>query len=167
MKTDKYDREAAVKYAHRFALGRNPKFYDFSLLGGDCTNFISQCLYSGSGIMNYAYPHGWYYKNANDRAPAWTSVTALYNFLISDKSVGPHADECDISQVQQGDIVQLKFSGMPDFSHSLIIVAVQGKPSYDNVLISTHTYDCDNRSISDYDFETIRFLHIIGVNKWA
>ena len=48
-----YDREAAVEYANKWAYGRNPRFYDFSQLGGDCTNFASQCIYAGSGIMNY------------------------------------------------------------------------------------------------------------------
>ena len=55
-----YDREAAVAYARRFALSRNPAYYDFSDLGGDCTNFASQCIYAGAGIMNYTPTFGWY-----------------------------------------------------------------------------------------------------------
>ena len=39
-----YNREAAVSYARRWALGRNPAYMDYELWGGDCTNFISQCL---------------------------------------------------------------------------------------------------------------------------
>ena len=42
-----YDRRAAVLYAHRWAYGRNPAFYDYEHLGGDCTNFASQCIYAG------------------------------------------------------------------------------------------------------------------------
>ena len=38
-----YDRARAVRYAHRWAYGRNPRFYDYEELGGDCTNFASQC----------------------------------------------------------------------------------------------------------------------------
>ena len=34
-----YDRSAAVLYAHQWAYGRNPAFYDYENLGGDCTNF--------------------------------------------------------------------------------------------------------------------------------
>ena len=30
-----YDRAAAVAYARRWALGRNPAFYDFENLGGE------------------------------------------------------------------------------------------------------------------------------------
>lgn len=34
-----YDRNAVVLYAHQWAYGRNPAFYDYEHLGGDCTNF--------------------------------------------------------------------------------------------------------------------------------
>ena len=30
-----YDRRAAVLYAHEWAYGRNPKFYDYERIGGD------------------------------------------------------------------------------------------------------------------------------------
>ena len=48
-----YNRRAAGASAHKWAYGRNPAFYDFSEIGGDCTNFASQCLYAGTGIMNF------------------------------------------------------------------------------------------------------------------
>ena len=51
-----YDRKAALRYAHRWAYSRNPAYYDYENLGGDCTNFASQCLYAGTGVMNLR-PH--------------------------------------------------------------------------------------------------------------
>ena len=42
-----YNREAAVAYAKKWALGRNPAYKDYELLGGDCTNYISQSLHAG------------------------------------------------------------------------------------------------------------------------
>ena len=45
MRTEKHNRLNAVNYAKKWALSRNPDFYNFDLLGGDCTNFISQCIY--------------------------------------------------------------------------------------------------------------------------
>ena len=63
-----YNRRAAVAYAHKWAFSRNPAFYDFSEIGGDCTNFASQCLYAGTGIMNFTPEFGWYYIDATDRA---------------------------------------------------------------------------------------------------
>lgn len=48
-----YDRARAVAYARRWALERNPAYLNFDGLGGDCTNFVSQCLYAGCGVMNF------------------------------------------------------------------------------------------------------------------
>ena len=73
-----YDREAAVAYAKKWAFRRNPAFYDFSKIGGDCTNFASQCIYAGAKVMNYTPTFGWFYKSANDRTPSWTGVEYLY-----------------------------------------------------------------------------------------
>ena len=41
-----YNRRSAVEYAHTWAYGRNPAYFDYQRLGGDCTNFASQCLYA-------------------------------------------------------------------------------------------------------------------------
>ena len=54
-----YDRSAAVAYARKWAFGRNPEYYDFGGIGGDCTNFVSQCLYAGAGVMNFTPELGW------------------------------------------------------------------------------------------------------------
>ena len=48
-----YRREEAEAYARYWAYGRNPDFYDYATIGGDCTNFASQCIYAGTGVMNY------------------------------------------------------------------------------------------------------------------
>ena len=85
-----YNRRAAVAYAHKWAYSRNPAFYDFSEIGGDCTNFASQCLYAGTGIMNFSPDFGWYYIDATDRAPAWTGVPFFWEFMTrSQPTDGP------------------------------------------------------------------------------
>ena len=92
---DGYNRFAAVNYAHRWAYGRNPMFYDYENIGGDCTNFASQCILAGGGVMNYTPTWGWYYINANEKAPAWTGVEYLYRFLVrKNSSIGPVGREC-------------------------------------------------------------------------
>ena len=81
-----YQREAVLEYAKRWAKGRNPRYLDFEHLGGDCTNFASQCIYAGSGVMNYTPTMGWYYSSGSNRSPSWTGVVYLYNFLTGNKS---------------------------------------------------------------------------------
>lgn len=75
-----YRRLNAVLYAHRWAYGRNPQFYDYEAIGGDCTNFASQCIYAGAGVMNYTPIYGWYYINPDDKAPAWAGWSICTTF---------------------------------------------------------------------------------------
>ena len=58
-----YNRELAIQYALKWALDRNSKYYNYDKIGGDCTNFISQCLYAGAKEMNYRQ-NGWYYHDS-------------------------------------------------------------------------------------------------------
>lgn len=158
-----YNRESAVQYAHKWAYGRNPAYYNYDNIGGDCTNFVSQCIYAGSKVMNYSQPLGWFYNNANNKAPAWTGVPYLYNFLTRrNQTIGPVANPCEMQELQPGDIVQLSFDGRT-FKHTPIVVSVNYPVILENILIAAHTYDTDNRPISTYNFEKIRFLHITGV----
>ena len=91
-----YNRDKAVEYAKKWALGRNPVFYDYTQIGGDCTNFASQVLYAGYGEMNYKPVYGWYYIDGNRKSPSWTGVNELYNFLTSNRGRGPRAVEVGI-----------------------------------------------------------------------
>lgn len=158
-----YDCQAAVAYAHRWAYRRNPDFYNFDKLGGDCTNFASQCLYAGSGVMNDTPTFGWYYYSRNSRAPAWTGVPFFYNFLTRTReSPGPVGREAGPDQVRPGDFVQISFAGGV-FSHNPVIVAVEGQPVPENILVAAHTEDADWRPLSTYPIREVRFLHILGV----
>lgn len=42
-----YDPGQALAYAEKWALSRNPAVHDYSLEGGDCCHFASQCLAAG------------------------------------------------------------------------------------------------------------------------
>ena len=155
-----YDREKAVAYAHKWAFGRNPDFYDFSKIGGDCTNFASQVVYAGYGEMNDTPVYGWYYYDLNDRAPAWTGVNELYRFLTTNQGLGPKAVETTIKGIEPGDLVQLDFEGDGIYDHTPVIVDV-GDHTLDTVLVAAHSKDADNRPLSTYPFARLRFLHIL------
>ena len=159
-----YDRAAAVAYAHQWAFGRNPAYYDYEEIGGDCTNFASQCLYAGTGIMNFTPVYGWYYIDANNKAPAWTGVVYFRNFLLRrDPAPGPFAQETDLSGLMPGDFVQFNFKG-EIYSHTPIVVQVGDPATPENVLLAAHSYDADYRPLNSYLYRSIRFLHILGAN---
>jgi hypothetical protein len=160
-----YDRQRAVEYAHRWAYKRNPAYYDFENIGGDCTNFASQVIYAGSGIMNYTPVHGWYYNNLNSRAPSWTGVNFLFDFLVNNRGAGPFAEVVNVRDVLPGDITQLSFEGGGVFNHSPVIIKTGNPPSTDNILIAAHTFNADYYPVENFGWREIRFLHIKGVRR--
>ncbi len=156
-----YNRDKAVDYAVRWAYKRNPAYYDFSEIGGNCTNYASQVLYSGSGIMNYTPTFGWYYLSTNNRTPSWTGVNQLYNFLVNNTGAGPQGRIVSISEIMRGDLVQLSFDGT-NFAHTPVIVDT-GNFTPDTILVAANTNDCDCRPLNTYSYRDIRFIHIYNV----
>ncbi len=160
MRVFDYNRTAAFEYAKKWAFGRNPNYYDFERIGGDCTNFASQCIFAGSGVMNFTPIFGWFYRSASDRTASWTGVEYLYNFLTKNNGVGPFAEETTLDKLEVGDIVQLgKATG--DFYHSPIVVGITDG----QILVAAHTYDAVDKPLSSYNFDVARGIHILGVRK--
>jgi hypothetical protein len=165
-----YQASRAVEYAMRWALSRNPLFPNFAGIGGDCTNFISQCLLAGGATMNDTRDYGWYYFSQNNRAPAWSGVEYLYRFLTGDPSYlrenggdGPYATEVTFAQgLRLGDIVQLA-NAAGDFYHTLLITGFDGQIP----LVCAHNDDAYMRPLSTYRFGSARFLRPIGSRLYA
>ena len=165
--TKPYNRERAVEYARRWALDRNPLFVDFTGIGGNCTNFVSQAVLAGSCTMNYTPDFGWYYISADDRAPAWSSVEYFYDFLTQrpefrsrNGGVGPFAVEIPRESVMIGDVVQLA-NRSGDWYHTLIVSALRDG----EILVCAQSDDALDRPLSTYrNAASFRFLHINGVN---
>ncbi len=160
-----YDRRRAVQYARRWALARNPLFIDFTGQGGNCTNFVSQCIFAGAPVMNYTKTFGWYYISSTDRAPAWSGVDELYNFLtgapdfaMQNKGYGPFATDARNSRTLEiGDVIQLADSS-GSFYHSLII----SEFTPDDILVCAQSDDALDRPLSSYNYASLRALHIEG-----
>ena len=159
-----YDRKSAIEYAKKWAYKRNNKYYNFDNVGGDCTNFISQCLYAGSKVMNYKKDLGWYYINGNNKSPSWTGVEYLYNFLVNNKEKGPFGKKVVQEKIELGDIAQLSFDGIK-YVHSLIITTIKNLYDLSEIKIASHTFDSYDKPISEYIYKKIRFIHIEGVRK--
>lgn len=156
--TRPYLRERAVEYARRWALDRNPLFTDFTGIGGNCTNFVSQCVLAGSCTMNYTQNFGWYYISADDRAPAWTGVEFFYDFMISNEGVGPFGREVRRRELEVGDVIQLA-NDEGDYYHTLIVTGLDGAVIY----VSAQSNDALDRRLSSYDYVSARYLHVEGV----
>jgi hypothetical protein len=160
-----YDRERARAYAERWAFDRNPLFTDFSGIGGNCTNFVSQCVYAGSCRMNFTPVFGWYYLDADDRAPAFTGVEYFWDFFTGapafaavNGGIGPFGREVGADAVVPGDVVQLG-DAAGDYYHTLLITDLRAGEAF----VTAHSNDVLNRPLSSYGAPLKRYLHIDGV----
>ncbi len=164
--TKPYDNASAVRYAARWARGRNPLFYNFTEVGGDCTNFVSQSVLAGSCVMNFTPTFGWYYRSVEDRAPAFTGVqpfwdffTGAPDFIAVNGGIGPFGREVAADEIVPGDVIQLgRASG--EYYHTLLVTAIGEEGE---ILVSAHSNDVYNRPLSSYNAPLKRYLHIEGV----
>lgn len=159
--TTTYNRTFALEYARRWAFDRNPLFYNFAGIGGDCTSFVSQCVYAGCCEMNYSAENGWYYSNLDNRSPSWSGVSYFFNFMVTNKGNGPFGEETDENGLEIGDVIQLQNS-QGQFYHTLLVTGVED----DTYLVSAHTDDAFDRRLDSYNYAGIRFIHIMGVREY-
>ncbi len=82
-----YEPAKALAYAETWTLARNSRaFVDLHVWGGDCTNFVSQCLQSG-GLPTQG---NWYWNGGNtgEGGRAWKAATWLYVHLTEEFPTG-------------------------------------------------------------------------------
>lgn len=156
-----YRRDLALDYAQRWALGRNPSYYDFSDLGGDCTNFVSQCVFAGSGVMNPQPETGWYYYSLQSRSPSWTGVEFFADFMLRNHGVGPYAVLVPLAEAQPGDVIQL--GNAEQYYHSLLLLGKNAGEFY----VAAHSQDALWRELSSYSFNRLRCLHFPAVRFYT
>lgn len=156
--TKKYVRENAVSYARKFAFSQNSRFGNFAGIGGNCTNFVSQCIYAGGCEMNYTPTFGWYYISLDERSPSWTGVEYFFNFITQNADVGPFGRVATEDEIEIGDVIQL---GRTDegYYHTLIVVGFDGE----DPLVAAQTDNAYARPLSTYDYDYVRFLKILGI----
>ena len=157
-----YDRKKAVEYAYKWWNKRNPSFFNYDYYGGDCTNFISQCLLAGGINMDSSSKMGWYYNNSYDRSYSWTGVNEFFKFSVNNSGMfGPKVKKVTVKEVEVGDIVQLVQYGEV-FHHNLLITKIVGENVYENILLTCHTFDVKDKKLSDYVIKDIRFLKVLN-----
>lgn len=153
-----YDRPRAAEYARKWVFSQNPLFGDFRTMGGNCTNFVSQCILAGSCQMNYLPTFGWYYRSLDDRTASWSGVTYFYNFITANAGVGPFGIETGADSCEIGDVIQLGREGS-GFYHTLLIVGFDGE----DPLVAAQTDDAIDRPLSSYTYDYERRIKILGV----
>jgi len=153
-----YNRENAVAYARKYAFSQNSLFANFAGIGGNCTNFVSQCIYAGSCEMNYKPTFGWYFISLDDRSPSWSGVEYFYNFIIENADVGPFGRVATSDELENGDVIQLG-RNEEGFYHTLLVVGFDGE----DILVAAQTDNAYARPLSTYNYDYARYIKILGV----
>ncbi len=100
--------------------------------GGDCANFVSQCLYMGGldmddywNISGYKAHWGPYYEN--DYAGSYIRCQQLYNYLVK---IGAQViRNPSASQVSIGDVILYRREGASRMTHTSIVIDIKnGQP---------------------------------------
>ena len=120
---DGYDADDAIEYSNKYWKHYNHRYYDYSHVGGDCCNFVSQCLSAGG------MPHTdtWYPGSV-----AWINVPATrkhfskYGMKIT----------ADNSSVRRGNPVYYDWQGDGVYDHTALCV---GTNSSGMPVVNAHT----------------------------
>lgn len=117
-----YNRDSAVSYAHRWASSPNPNYSNYISedAGGDCTNFVSQCVKAG-GISNFRdwSPDSGPWILANQFRDRWKSKCYDYTVYTVGGARGFWLDV--YNSLWPGDVVQYGNASRTDTSHSQIV----------------------------------------------
>ncbi|MGI6064997.1 MAG: amidase domain-containing protein [Bacillota bacterium] len=141
----KFDRKAAVDYAHRWWNGNNPAFRAFSV---DCTNYVSQVLYAGGMPMNFTGKQnsGWWYLGSGEESDkwsySWTVAHSLRWYLASGKVHIPVEAVVSPDRLEPGDVICYDWDGDGVWQHNTVVVGhnAEGQP-----LVNAHTVSSQNR----------------------
>jgi hypothetical protein len=96
-----YDGDAAVAYALQWVTKRNTAEWSaYDAYGGNCANFVSQCVYAGGIPMDTTGDDvwKWYGESPNNttsktgRSASWTGVNSFYNYCTDNTGSGMVAD---------------------------------------------------------------------------
>lgn len=164
---NRYNREAAVRYAIKYALVPNREYKYYNVIGeggGDCTNFISQCLKVGGAPMDYNNLRPWWYDMKEGKASiCWAVAHSLYWYLKTsrnnNKIKGREVD--DIRELEMGDLIFYENYNNVIF-HSTIITSFVEVYGNREPRISQHTSNQLNVPYKkSYDYKKTHFIKII------
>lgn len=159
---------------------------NFPQFNADCTNFVSQCLWSGFGgintssaFSNLQYPmitntekRNWYANKIN-HSSSWTSVGNLYSYIVNDGNSGTRGlygmEIPNVNQARKGDIIQVWWDSetTTTYTHSIIVGGVTNvgsTNSNNNIFFYSHTGAQNYRPLSILDSLTkkYRVIRVLG-----
>jgi cell wall-associated NlpC family hydrolase len=143
-RNSRYDRTAAVRYAHKWWNSYNPNFRSFSV---DCTNYVSQVLYAGGIPMNYTGKTntGWWYSGNGGKDDKWSYSWAVAHslrwYLAAGKGIKVESVK-SARELEPGDVICYDWDGDGVWQHNTVVVGHNGDGQ---PLVNAHTNNSQNR----------------------
>ena len=167
--TTKYLREAAYGYAYKWYNSRNPHYKDYSSSGGDCANFVSQCLIAG-GLSLHKGTNGTGYGIYPDvdRPTEYSNGTIPYcdylnlhlrNYQNTNITYIIDTNASIPLEIDIGDVIIFGNKSSDKYKHAMIVVWKNAT----DLGLAGHSSDVWNRSfwIEFNYFSCATFYHII------
>ena len=158
-----FNRQRAVEYALRWALGRNPKLPDYSGngQGGDCTNFVSQVMMAGVWTevqeMRFDRTPWWSEKAKSSHTWAWADQFA--SFLRSSGRARVRGRD----EIALADFVQIR---NPDgaLHHTMVVTGItprrgEDHEAVDEIYVSYHSRDNLNKLLNEIEMSAAYKKH--------
>ena len=161
-----YDRNAAYEYLMEYCHKRNPRWYAYDAVGGNCMNFGSQVLLAGGIPEDERGDEEWYWDGQNDLDLSWINVGRFYTYCRDNEGYGLVADtEAGYYTGEVGDVLIVGFNG--DHRHATIIsTVVQDETGHTvDYLISCNTTNYRDFPASAYYYTFHRLIKIYGWNE--
>jgi hypothetical protein len=159
-------------YAQRFATATATLRWFYYVDGGDCTNFVSQCVWAAYGgyvpkddatskknIANKVrmVPNIWQ-GGTGGGMPNWESVKKFWAYTTdSSKTRGPMANGYNDGKkytgikpadVSVGNVLQVSNNSSSNYGHSVYVSVISGA-AWDKIFVCQHSSDLKNRLASD------------------
>ena len=161
-----YDREAAVSYSNQWVGKRNQEWDDFTGRGGNCQNFVSQCLFAGGIPMDDQGDAVWLWHDSGDLSSSWIGVDEFYRYTVENSGFGLVAvPDAPYTEGEEGDLIRMGHDG--DWNHVVMISHVirDAQGNAIDYLINSNTSDVRNFPVSAYPNPIQRLTKIIGRNE--
>ncbi len=170
-----YDRESALAYSYKYVDKRNlDSFADYSDAGGNCQNFVSQCLYAGGIPMDTVGNEVWKWYDlilsntgsSYGRSSSWTGVDEFVAYAENNTGFGLVAEVgAPYFTGEAGDVLQVGTEG--DWRHAVLIadVVCDEDGSVIDYLVNSNTSNLENYPASLYGYPEALLTKIIGWNE--
>ena len=160
-----YNRSKAASYARTYAMSYNPNYpnYGYPNGNGDCTNFVSQCVYDGGMPMKVGSTDAYWYYNSSGRSPSWAGADYFMRHWTKVRSSSYYGRAYEVriytkdyimnnkatfgSFLSIGDIVQVLNETDSKASHSII---VSEKTNNTTINYCAHSNNALNQNIFNF-----------------